>query len=134
MQRPQTDEQDLEEVLLQVMEDEFEAMIDDGSEEEIAGVICRVRKECERGEFEGVRKLEGLWRDKRGMKVRGVQARQGGQDELGDSEEDESEEDDDDGDIEMGEDEAPQLVEARTKVEPEIDEEGFTKVIGRRRK
>jgi pre-rRNA-processing protein TSR2 len=128
-QRPQTDEQDLEEVLLQVMEDEFCAIVEDGSERLVARMILRVKEECAKGDFEGVRRLEGEWRAGRGQGVKGVEIE--GEDED-DSEEDD--EDDEDGDVEMVDDEVPQLVESKRRVEPEVDEDGFTKVMNRRRK
>jgi pre-rRNA-processing protein TSR2 len=129
-QRPQTDEQDLEEVLLQVMEDEFCAVVEDGSERVVARAMVRVREECMRGEFAGVRRLEGEWRAGRGQGVKGVEVQGEGEDE---SEEDD--EDEEDVDTEMADnEEVPQLVESKTRIEPEVDEDGFTKVVNRRRK
>jgi pre-rRNA-processing protein TSR2 len=131
-QRPQTDEQDLEEVLLQVMDDEFCAVVEDGSERVVARAMVRVREECMRGEFAGVRRLEGEWRAGRGQEVKGVEV-QGEEEE--ESEEDDEDEDDEDGDIDMADDdEVPQLVESKKRIEPEVDEDGFTKVVNRRRK
>src|ERR1700753_2657387 len=71
-ERPQTDEQDLEEVLWQVMEDEFCTVIEDGSEQAVAMTILRIRQECLAGNFEGVRRLEGQWKATRGAKVTSV--------------------------------------------------------------
>jgi pre-rRNA-processing protein TSR2 len=135
VQRPQTDGQDLEEVLLQIMEDEFCTVVEDGSERDVANAIVRVREECLRGEFGGVARLEEQWRVMRGVSVRGVRA----EDELeeesesDDDEDEEEDEGDDDGDVNMGEEPVPQLVE-RKRAEPEVDEDGFTKVVGRRKR
>jgi pre-rRNA-processing protein TSR2 len=121
-------------VLLQVMEDEFSSVVEDGSEQAVAAALLRSRQECLVGNFDGVRRLESQWKAARGAKVTSVRA--GGDDQDDDDDEDDSEDGDEDeeGDVRMGEDdEAPQLVETR-RPEPEVDEDGFTKVASRRRR
>lgn len=124
---------DVEAVLLQVMLDEFDVNVDDDSAYEVAEQIVRVRAECARGKFDG--ELAGLQRrfDARGgTKVVGVFKK--GEDEDAetdwdtDDDEDEDEDDSQDGDVPMGD--APPKKE---KEEPEVDEDGFTKVSRRKR-
>ncbi|KAL1724214.1 Pre-rRNA-processing protein TSR2-domain-containing protein [Schizophyllum commune] len=116
------DDQYVEEMLLQVMEDEFDTVIEDGSGEEVAKDIVRVWEETRRGQAALVTRFEEL-AEKRKGKATNVQVQPGAPDEEGEWE-DESEEDE-----EM--DEAPQLIERRApqpKPEPEVDEDGFTTV------
>lgn len=128
---------DLEEVLLQVMNDEFEVMVDDGSAEEVARGIwlgCEKLSKGETGELEQayVRYLEKA----RSGKVEALGFVKG-KDEEGeetdwDEEDDEEEFNGFDDDVEM--DEAPQLVQKTEKVVPEVDEDGFTKVVGKKKR
>lgn len=124
---------DVEAVLLQVMLDEFDVNVDDDSAYEVAEQIVRVRAECARGKFDG--ELAGLQRrfDARGgTKVVGVFKK--GEDEDAETDWDTDDDDEDgegdseDGDVPMGD--APPKKE---KEEPEVDEEGFTKVSRRKR-
>ncbi len=48
---------DVESVLVQVMQDEFEVSVDDDSAFETAELIMRVRNECLRGKFDGGRRV-----------------------------------------------------------------------------
>lgn len=131
---PSTDEEDIEDVLLQVMGDEFDCQLEDGSEVETAGEICRLRREAHRGKFAEIDELKRRWAEK-------AQSRDG----LGFGkivvQEQDSTDDEDDGEGGVGVDEdtdmdeAPPLVHApRPKQEPEVDEDGFTKVPTRRKK
>lgn len=129
------DADDLEEVLVQVMLDEFEVVVDDETPAEVAGRIMKGREKVMKGEFGEV---DGLWEAWREKQAKGGQEKvlfKRGEDmEEEDTDWDEDDDDDDgDEDEEMGE--APQLVEKpkKEKVEPEVDEEGFTKVAGRKR-
>lgn len=127
---PDADEEWIEEFLVQVMLDEFEVAVDDGSAGEVADQIVYLRKQCERGEFEGVRELERRWNARGGRAVEGFKK---GEDEEGStdgSDDDEGEEED----VDM--DEAPELMqrrEPREPVVPEVDEDGFTKVSKKKR-
>lgn len=137
-ERPETDAEDLEEVLMQVMNDEFDVVVDDGSAAAVAAQIMAMREQTARGEFDQIQAMYQQWKEK--MEKKGsaaamfqkVEARD--EDQETDDDEDEDDEDDDgDEDVEM--DEAPALVRApRQKVEPEVDEDGFTKVVGRRKR
>lgn len=122
---------DVEAVLLQVMLDEFDVNVDDDSAYEVAEQIVRVRAECARGKFDG--ELAGLQRrfDARGgTKVVGVFKKVEDEDAETDwdTDDDEDEDDSQDGDVPMGD--APPKKE---KEEPEVDEDGFTKVSRRKR-
>ena len=115
------------------MEDEFCTVVEDSSEQTVAAAILRARQECLAGNFEGVMRLEGQWRAARGAKVTSVKA--GGDEQDDDEDDSEDEDEDENGDVKMGEDdEAPQLVETRDRIELEVDEDGFTKVVNRRRR
>lgn len=115
------------------MLDEFEVNVDDDSGFEVAEQIVRLRKDCGRGVFEEVKTLKERW-DARGNGAAEVEGlfkgvERGEEDDETDASVSESE--DDDGDVEM--DEAPQLVKVKEKAEPEVDEEGFTKVTKKKR-
>jgi pre-rRNA-processing protein TSR2 len=113
------------------MGDEFEVALDDHSEVLVAERILLIWEETSRGEFGTVDKMLERWRAGGAGKVEGV--RVGGED-GDDSVDDESGEDEDeDEDVEMG-DAAPELVAAKEKKGPEVDEDGFTKVPARRKR
>jgi len=118
---------DVRERLLQVMEDEFEVVIDDGTDATIAEQIMRLRKSCIKGQFSEVEALQQKWSAKKDKKV--IFHR--GEDQ--DAETDwETDDEDDDGDVEM--EEAPKLMPTpREKLVPEVDEDGFTKVTRKKR-
>lgn len=129
----------MEELLLQVMADEFECNLEDESEVVVAREMLRCRRELAQGKTERVDRMyeEYMERQARkgGVDGSGLQvvehvhvAREGGADD----DDDEDDEDEDDEDVEMDVDETP--ASSRTKPEPEVDEEGFTKVVGKRRR
>ncbi len=120
-------------MILQVMNDEFEVNVEDGSAWEVAVGIMRLRKECGEGRFGGVDELWERWVEKGGKGVEGVfrkvEVPEG--EEEWDSEED-GEEDGEGEDVDM--EEAPALVETKEKIVREVDDEGFTKVVGKKRR
>jgi pre-rRNA-processing protein TSR2 len=131
------DEQYIEEMLLQVMQDEFEVDVQDGSGESVAADILRVWEECSSSTQPGklLLKYEDLAEKVKG-KSPAVQIVREDNEEEGDGEEEEwatDSEDEGEGDG-MDVDEAPQLVERRPKEkeEPEVDEDGFTMVKRKR--
>ncbi|KAL4887167.1 Pre-rRNA-processing protein TSR2-domain-containing protein [Aspergillus karnatakaensis] len=132
--RPETDAEDLEDVLIQVMNDEFDVVVDDESAGEVAARIMEIRGMVSKGEFGEVRAMWESWEKKSVQRANALPAgfRRGeDQDNETDGEEDDSE--DEEGDVDMGE--APELVRApRERVEPEVDEDGFTKVVGKKRR
>ncbi|ESZ89910.1 hypothetical protein SBOR_9708 [Sclerotinia borealis F-4128] len=129
----------IEELLLQVMEDEFEVVVDDGSAAEVARGLIKCRGECERGvwgeENSLCKRLEGKWGETGGKELGLGGFREG--EEQGDTDGEDSGDgesgDEEDGDVEMEMNEAPQLVRAREPIVPEVDEDGFTKVTKKRR-
>ncbi|KAG7441610.1 uncharacterized protein BT62DRAFT_475522 [Guyanagaster necrorhizus] len=131
-QSPPPDDQYVEEILLQVMEDEFVTQVEDGSAEPVAVDIVQLWEQCHAGQDALVRKFEEAAEKLKGRKMDVPQT-------SGDDEE-EWEDDDDDGSDESGEEEemddepVPQLLNHRRKEEPEIDEDGFTLVKGKSRR
>ncbi|GAP86796.1 putative pre-rRNA-processing protein tsr2 [Rosellinia necatrix] len=125
--------EEIEETLLQVMFDEFEADIDDQSEAEVADRIMKCRAQCAVGDFELVEMLRARWLDTKGKKVIAQVAADQDQDTDWDSGSDDDEGANGDGDLEM--EDAPQLVPVAPKErpQPEIDEDGFEKVLRRKR-
>ncbi|KAH8816156.1 Pre-rRNA-processing protein TSR2-domain-containing protein [Xylogone sp. PMI_703] len=133
---PQTDEIDVEEVLIQVMSDEFEVVVDDGSATEVANDVLRIRKEVLlKGDTSEVERLRERWSARKGKDTGAAIAgvfRKGQDDEGRETDWDSEESEDGDEDVVM--DEAPPLVRApREKVEPEVDEDGFTMVTKKKR-
>jgi pre-rRNA-processing protein TSR2 len=127
---------DLEEVLLQVMLDEFEVVVDDDSAFDVATKIWQGRTKVLNGDFQEVQAMYENWRRNGGGKVRAVQQPDDEGQETDGSDEEEDEWNgiqDADGDEEMGE--APALVEKprRERIEPQVDEEGFTMVQKKKR-
>lgn len=130
---PPLDVDQLGDMLTQVMSDEFEAAIEDGSVDPLAADILRLWKDVAAPSARPAEEtVSALERKAAEINKTGVKATSGGGpvDENGDEwESDDSDDGDDD-------DEAPDLVprEPRERQEPEVDEDGFTMVQkGRRR-
>jgi pre-rRNA-processing protein TSR2 len=140
--RPDTDAEDLEEVLVQVMNDEFEVVVDDDSAAAVAEEIMQMRGQTARGEFGDIQARWQKWKTKTNGRdgaslFRKVEARDEDQetddDDDGDGDDDDDDDDEEEEDVDMAE--APSLVRtSRPKLEPEVDESGFTKVVGRRKR
>ena len=136
--RPETDAEDLEDILIQVMNDEFDVVVDDESAGGVAVMIMRFKEQVRIGEFGELDELWTDWEEKRKRKGGGGAGNMFKKVEGDDKEQETSDEDeeDDDGDVEM--DEAPELVSTsaapRERVEPEVDDEGFTKVVGKKKR
>jgi pre-rRNA-processing protein TSR2 len=126
-QDPPPDVPYIEETLLQVMSDEFETLLEDGSAEEVAEEVAK--------------DVVQLWDDARNTNVAMVEKweeraeRLKGRNvviqEVVESDDDESDESGED----EAEDEVPPLLDQRasTGKEPIVDEDGFTLVQGRNR-
>lgn len=135
-ERPETDAEDLEDVLGQVMNDEFDVVVDDESAVPVAAKIMEVRALVARGEFGPIQEMWETWQKKSQQKANNAAAAFKKVEAKDEDQETDAEEDDDDdggnGDVDMGE--APALVRApKEKPEPEVDEDGFTKVVGKKR-
>jgi pre-rRNA-processing protein TSR2 len=128
---PLTDAEDVEVVLLQVLEDEFGVRVEDETEVAVAREIMTIRKEIGEGNTATVDALQKKWQERKGKEVStgSVNVKETNQEGEWDSVDEESDEDDD---VEMGE--APALVPAKPKPEPEVDDEGFTKVVGKKKR
>lgn len=118
-------------MLLQVLEDEYGVRLEDETEVAVAREIMAIRKELGEGKTDIVDRLQAKWEARKGKEVStgNVQVREGNQDAEWDSVDEESGEDDD-GDVDM--EDAPKLVVAKPKAAPQVDEDGFTKVVGKR--
>jgi pre-rRNA-processing protein TSR2 len=131
LSRSQTDHEDLVVFLLQVMQDEFECNVEDDSEEQVAKDMLALRKRIfEDGDATALTELEQRWNTRGQMKVQ-FQVVDNGENED-DEDDDEWDGIDDDGDVNMdaAQDIVPDLVPAlrEEKPQPEVDEDGFTKV------
>lgn len=135
-ERPETDAEDLEDVLGQVMNDEFDVVVDDESAVPVAENIMEVRAQVARGEFGPIQEMWEAWQKKSQQKANNAAAAFKKVEAKDEDQETDAEEDDDEdganGDVDMGD--APALVRApKEKAEPEVDEDGFTKVVGKKR-
>ena len=133
-QTPTPDDQYIEEMLLQVMSDEFETVIEDGSAEAVAVDIVRLWDETQNGKSDLVINYEELAEKVRG-KMPDVQEQVVSEDHDDDDDDwDDEDDEDEDGDAE----EAPRLVErpvAKQVIKQlDIDEDGFTMVKGKARR
>jgi pre-rRNA-processing protein TSR2 len=136
LSRPDTDIEDVETMLLQVMLDEFEVNVDDESGFEVAEQIMRLRRDCGKGDFTEVSQLKERWerKGKGGKQVEFKRVERGEEEDDTDWDSDDLEETDEeyeDGDVEMGN--APPIRE-KGKPVPEIDEDGFIKITGKKKR
>ena len=133
-ERPQTDLEDVETTLLQVMLDEFEVNVDDETAFDVAQQITRLRAATLKGDFTEVDSMHEAWLNNKGRSKVKIQKL--------DSDDDEDEDDTDwsgegegesneDQDTEMGDAPAPPTGK-KDKPIPEVDEDGFTKVASRK--
>ncbi|KAL6710131.1 rRNA accumulation-related protein [Coniothyrium glycines] len=129
---PSTDAEDVEVMILQVLEDEFGIRLEDETEIQVARDIMAIRKELSEGNTSAVDALQKKWEERKGKEVStgSVNVKESNQEADWDSVDEESDEDDED--VEMGE--APALVPAKAKPEPEVDDDGFTKVVGKKKR
>lgn len=125
-EHPPPDAPYVEDMLLQVMEDEFDTVLEDGSAEVVAKDIVAMWDAAQGGNSELVQKFETHAEKTKGKKIQ-VEEAAGDDDDW--SDESGSEDGSDD------EDEAPMLVDSQQprphKQEPEVDEDGFTVVEGK---
>jgi pre-rRNA-processing protein TSR2 len=127
------DAEDLEEVLVQVMLDEFEVVVDDDSPAEVATSIIKGRQRIIEQDYSEVDQMLAHWEEKQKkgqerLLFKRVEQDDDGQDKDWETSDSEGE------DVDM--DEAPQLVSAtkQDKPAPQVDEDGFTKVVGKQRR
>lgn len=129
--------EDVEVFLLQVMEDEFDCRVEDESEVDVARGIVRLKKGLvEEKDLAVFREMERRWQNRGQMKVN-VHVTENVDREVDDEDEewDGFDEDGDGADVEM--EEAPALVStprAKEKVQPEVDDDGFTRVVSKKKR
>jgi len=122
---------DVEVRLLQIMDDEFETIVDDGTAYDVAEQVLLLWRECSRGQSKEVDRLRRRWEAGQGKKV-SSQFQAGAevnQDTDGDTDDDgeDGEDGEEHGDVDM--DDVPALVPVRKeKPPPEVDEDYFTTV------
>ncbi len=121
--------------MLQVMNDEFDVNVEDGSGEEIAAKIVGLRKLTLRGDFGMIDEMYQKWQER--------QTRGGGQVQIQHVQRSENEDDtdwdsvdmEDDSDEDMEREQAPAVVKPqKEKIQPRVDDDGFIEVVGRRKK
>jgi pre-rRNA-processing protein TSR2 len=119
-------------VLLQILEDEYGVRCEDETEILVAREIMAIRKEIGEGKTTIVDALHKKWEERKGKEVStgNVNVSESNQEGEWDSGDEES--DDDDEDVEM--EDAPALVAAKPKPEAEVDDDGFTKVMGKKKR
>ncbi|KAJ6127043.1 hypothetical protein N7523_002655 [Penicillium sp. IBT 18751x] len=127
--RPETDAEDLEDVLIQVMNDEFDVVIDDESAAIVATEIMEMKQHTDRDNFA---EIQAMWEVfQRKSQQKSASAAMFKKVDAQDEDQETDEESDEEDDVEMGD--APALVRApREKAEPEIDDDGFTMVKKKR--
>ncbi|KAI0662811.1 Pre-rRNA-processing protein TSR2-domain-containing protein [Cubamyces menziesii] len=125
-QDPKPDVDYVEDRLLQVMTDEFDAVLEDGSAEAVAKDVVRLWEEVVAGRTELLVEFEERADKLKGKKLQVEEA-------AGDNSDWEDESGDEDEDEELDE-QAPQLLGSQPrppKEEPEVDADGFTTVKGK---
>ncbi|KAJ6598446.1 Pre-rRNA-processing protein TSR2-domain-containing protein [Mycena vulgaris] len=122
---PTPDDQYVEEILVQVLADEFDTDLEDGSAEPVAQDIVRMWDETRIGREDLVLKFE--------TKAETIRGKRAVAQEVAHADAEEWEDEDDDGEDSGMDDEeqVPQLIEPRQREEPEVDEDGFTMVKGK---
>ncbi|KAF4125567.1 pre-rRNA-processing protein TSR2 [Geosmithia morbida] len=125
--------EDVETVLLQYIMEEFEVNIDDDSSVDVASQIIRARAQCTEGKTEELDVLRERYNNRKGKGTENFKrVEDAEQDTDWETDDDDDDDDDDDeGGADVNMDEAPQLVR-QPKPEPEVDEDGFTKVTKKR--
>lgn len=132
---PDADVEYVEEFLLQIMNDEFDVNVEDGSSEEIAAKVVGLRKLILQGNFTRVDEMYRQWQERQtkgGTTRIDFQVVEKGEDDD-DTDWDSDDIEGEDVDVDM--DEAPALVRPpKEKVQPKVDDDGFTEVVGKKRR
>jgi pre-rRNA-processing protein TSR2 len=136
----QVDEDYIEEMILQMMSDEFDCVVEDGSSADVAADVLKLWKEAQSGGEKAIEQCMTFWEEKeRAIQGKRIQAQEIKVEDEGEWEDggDESgnEEDEEDGNEDgMQVDEPPALVDRRNQEDPVVDEDGFTLVKGKVRR
>ncbi|KAF2438011.1 pre-rRNA-processing protein TSR2 [Karstenula rhodostoma CBS 690.94] len=129
---PATDQEDVEVMLLQVLEDEFGVRLEDETEVGVARDIVAIKSEVHEGNFATVDALKARWESRKGKEVStgSVQVKEVEHEAEWDSVDEETDEDEDD----VMRDAPAVAAPPREKPAREVDEDGFTKVAGKKRR
>lgn len=128
---------DLEDILIQIMNDEFSVLLEDHSEQHVAKILEQLFLECTQSKYDLV---ETLKQDS--QKVSGsLGASKSRKGKSGGDDSDDDSSDDDDGqdeeadkegmDVDIGESSSSSTPPRREKPEPIIDDDGFETVVRR---
>jgi pre-rRNA-processing protein TSR2 len=129
---PATDQEDVEVMLLQVLEDEFGVRVEDETEVGVARDIMALKREVHDGNFATVDALKQRWERTKGREVStgSVQVKEVEQEGEWDSVDEETDDDEDD----VMRDAPVAAAPPRERPAPQVDEDGFTKVVGKKRR
>ena len=132
----QVDEDYIEEMILQMMNDEFDCVVEDGSSTEVAADLVKLWKEAKSGGEKAIEQSMKFWEDKeraiQGKRIQAQEIKVEEEEWEGDGGESGDEEDEEDGsDNGMEVDVPPTLIDRRNNEVPVIDEDGFTLVKGK---
>ena len=128
---------DVQEMLLDIMDEEFQVVLEDDSDYDVAQRIMQLRDSTSQGDFTFVDQVHAAWEKRKGNTVVAINMHKGadmeGSDDDDNEEGEDGEEDNDDMDVNMQD--APQISASggRQKQQPEVDDDGFTKVVSRRK-
>lgn len=114
----------IHELLSNAMEDEFDAVIEDESTIQVGQKVIQVYKECLEGNFENVKAAYNIWLSKEKNRKKIIVTVT--EDALNPNVSDSDNDSDEDGDIDMMEVEEEYI--EPTKIEPVVDDDGFTVV------
>lgn len=133
---PDADVEYIEEFMLQVMNDEFDVNVEDGSGEEIAAKIVGLRKLTSQGDFTVVDEMYKKWQERQargGGAVNFQQVERAEDEDETDWDSDDMDEDEGNGDVDMGQ---VQVVAKppKERIQPKVDDDGFIEVVGKRKR
>jgi pre-rRNA-processing protein TSR2 len=136
----QVDEDYIEEVILQMMNDEFDCVIEDESSANVAEDIVKLWKEAQSGGEKAIEQSMIIWEEKeraiqgKQLQVQEIKTEEEGGWEEGDGESGDDDDEEDESEAGMEADEPPALVDGRNKEDPVVDKDGFTLVKGNGRR
>jgi pre-rRNA-processing protein TSR2 len=122
---PEPDSEYIETMLLQIMDDEFEVALEDGSAFDVARDVVRLWNDAKEGKDDYVKDLE-VQADRMKGKMPQYEVDAGSASDWEDSEDDNEDESGSDSE-DYGKEVVPQLLDHAKEV-PEVDEDGFTTV------
>lgn len=130
-QDPPPDDQYVEEMLLQVIEDEFDCVVEDGSGEDVASDIVKmwVESQMADGKHDTIVKFEELAEKLKGKKV---SAQITSEENEGDGDDSDDDDGDSEDEVDVEVEDLPKLLDRGHNNEPEVDEDGFTLVKGKK--